>query len=349
MTTFDPCHFPLDRPGKLIAALPAVLGFVPEKSFVLLTVEHGALGCVMRADLTEDSGDAVFQMAAVAAASRPERAVAVIVDEDGASCRMCNDDHRELARVVAEALERHGIELQAAHVVDRITAGGRWHCADGCGDSGVIEDPSSSPLAVAAVLEGRRLYANRDELLDVITANDPTRTAGLIEAIERTSHDGARRPESAARRDVEHAMAAAADLAEGRLVTDDDVARLACALTDPRVRDTLYALAVGSTGDQVEALWALLSRVLPDPWRAEALVLLAFSAYVRGDGPMAGVSLEAALRVNGNHKMAGMLDQALQSGMRPEQIRELARTGYRLAKRIGVRLPPKRIFGRRAG
>jgi hypothetical protein len=47
--------------------------------------------------------------------------------------------------------------------------------------------------------------------------------------------------------------------------------------------------------------------------------------------------------------MAGMLGQALQSGMRPEQIRELALTGYRLAKQLGVELPPRRSFGRRAG
>ena len=81
----------------------------------------------------------------------------------------------------------------------------------------------------------------------------------------------------------------------------------------------------------------------------EALVLLAFSAYARGDGPLAGVSLDAALRCDATHRMAGMLDTALQSGMRPEQIRELATTGYRLADRLGVALPPRRAFGRRAG
>lgn len=349
MTTFDPRQFPLDQPGKLIAALPAVLGFVPEKSFVLVTVERGELGCVMRADLSDDTHDAMVQMAAAAAAGRPDTAVAVIVDEDGASCRMCNDDHRDLARAAADALDSHGIELWAVHVVDRIAAGGRWHCADGCGDTGMVDDPSSSPLAVAAVLDGRRLYANRAELLDVITVTDPERTAGLSGHIERASHAGGRRADAAARRDVEHVMTAAQDVAEGVLVTDDEVARLACALTDPRVRDTMYALAVGRTSDQVEALWALLSRVLPDPWRTETLVLLAFSAYVRGDGPLAGVALEAALGSNDGHKMARMLDQALQSGMRPEQIRELARTGYRLAKRLGVQLPPRRDFGRRAG
>ncbi|MDT5148076.1 MAG: hypothetical protein QOC58_2721, partial [Mycobacterium sp.] len=96
-------------------------------------------------------------------------------------------------------------------------------------------------------------------------------------------------------------------------------------------------------------LWALLARTLPPPWRVEALVLLAFSAYARGDGPLAGVALEAALRCEPDHRMAGMLDTALQSGIGPERIRDLAVTGYRLAKRLGVRLPPRRAFGRRAG
>jgi hypothetical protein len=61
------------------------------------------------------------------------------------------------------------------------------------------------------------------------------------------------------------------------------------------------------------------------------------------------VSLEAALRCEADHRMAGMLDMALQSGLRPEDIRELAVSGYRVAKRLGVRLPPRRAFGRRAG
>lgn len=128
--------------------------------------------------------------------------------------------------------------------------------------------------------------------------------------------------------------------------------RLGCALTDVQVRDTLYALAVGENADEAESLWGVLARALPAPWRAEALVLLAFSAYVRGDGPLTGVSLDAALRCAPGHRMAGMLDTALQSGLRPEHIRDLAVTGYRLAKQLGVQLPPRRAsgpYGRCAG
>src|SRR6516225_6514732 len=303
--------FELNRPGALIAALPAVLGFVPENSLVLVSLGGGELGSVLRVDLSAGLVDRVGHLAEVAAAAEPEAAIAVIVDDDGAHCPGCNDEHRRLCTALTEALSQYDIELWAAHVVDRVALGGRWRCVDGCGSSGAVDDPSASPLAAAAVLDGRRLYPRRA--------------------------------------DLENAMAAAARVAGGQTLSDAELAELGCALRDVQVRDTLYALAVGETAGQAESLWALLARTLPQPWRVEALVLLAFSAYARGDGPLAGVSLEAALRCEPDHRMAGMLDTALQSGLRPEDIRELAVTGYRLAKRLGVRLPSRRAFGRRAG
>ena len=348
MTSLSP-DFHLNRPGVLIAALPAVLGFVPEKSLVLVTADRGEMGCVMRVDLSGELPHSLAHIADVAAAARPDSAIAVVIDEDGANCRMCNDEYRELADGLTTALANRGIELLAAHVVDRVAAGGRWHCADGCGNAGTVEDPSASPLAMAAVLDGRRLYARRAELQEVIEVADPSRTDMLAEVIGDGSPDVEERPDRAARADVEAAIAAAARVADAVDLGDDELAGLALALTDLRVRDTLYALAVGENAGQAEGLWALLSRTLPEPWRVEALVLLAFSAYARGDGPLAGVSLEAALRVDPTHRMAGMLDTALQSGLRPEKIRDLALTGYRLAERLGVQLPPMRTFGRRAG
>ncbi|MGB3352781.1 MAG: DUF4192 domain-containing protein [Mycobacterium sp.] len=341
---------PLDRPGELIAALPAVLGFVPEKSLVLVTAAHGEMGAVMRADLcAEVDGDSLGHFAGLAAASGAEVAIAVIVDGEGAACRMCADEYRDLAHDLAVELARWDVELLAAHVVDKVAAGGRWYCADGCGSSGVVEDPAASPIAVAAVLDGRRLYTRRSELVAVVAPTDPDRSAALAGAIGQVGEVAADRPDSQARSDIEHAFACAEQIGAGGPLDDDQLARLALSLTDPRVRDTLYALAVGEHAGAAESLWADLARRLPEPWRVEALVLLAFSAYARGDGPLAGISLEAALRCAPWHRMAGMLDSALQSGMRPERVRELARTGYRLAEQLGVRLPPRQRFGRRAG
>jgi Domain of unknown function (DUF4192) len=51
MTTHR-ADFDLNRPGALIAALPAVLGFVPENSLVLVSLDDGELGSVLRVDLS---------------------------------------------------------------------------------------------------------------------------------------------------------------------------------------------------------------------------------------------------------------------------------------------------------
>lgn len=352
MTPHAP-DFEPNRPGTLIVALPAVLGFVPENSLVLVSLERGELGAVLRVDLGQELAGRLGHLVEVAAAAAPEAAIAVIVDEEGAECSMCNEEYRQLCAMLAEVLSEHNIELWAAHVVDRVARGGRWHCVDGCGASGAVDDPSASPLAAAAVLEGRRLYARRADLQAVIAVEDPARSAALAGLVgeQAETRAAAHRadPAGCSRRDLESAMAAAARVGAGQTLSDAELAALGCALDDGQVRDTLYALAVGVKAGEAEALWAALARALPTPWRVEAVVLLAFSAYVRGDGPLAGVSLEAALRCDPDHRMAGMLDTALQSGLRPEQIRELARTGYRLAKRLGGRLPPRRAFGRRAG
>lgn len=350
--TEDHPKFHVDRPGALIAALPAVLGFVPEKSLVLVSLEEGRMGAVMRADLAVDLIDNIDRLAEIAATSGADTVVAVIVDADGALCPMCNTDHRQLCDALTEALADRGVGLHAAHAVDRVEVGGRWRCVDGCGAEGDVEDPTASPLAAAAVLDGRRLYRRRADLQAVVAVTDPDRADGLAEPIQNRAAmrqaEWQADPDGCGRRDVETVMAVAARVGEGLEPADDELAALACGLTDVAVRDTLYALAVGADAGAAESLWAVLARTLPDPWRVEALVLLAFSAYARGDGPLAGLSLEAALRSDPGHRMAGMLDTALQSGMRPEQIRELAGTGYRLAKRLGVQLPPRRVFGRRA-
>ncbi|MGD9620370.1 MAG: DUF4192 domain-containing protein [Mycolicibacterium sp.] len=350
MSTTHRPDSPLDRPGVLIAALPAVLGFVPEKSLVLVTAADREMGPVLRADLSRDEfGDSVSHLAELAAASRAAVAIAVIVDAEGADCQMCADEYRELSQHLAVELARWDIELFAAHVVDKVAVGGRWYCADGCGRSGAVEDPAASPLAAAAVLDGRRLYTQRSELVAVVAPIDPEHSATLAQIIEQEGTIDLDRADAHCRSDIEHVLACATIVGGGHPLTDEQLVRLALALTDPRVRDTLFALAVGEYAASAESLWADLARRLPKPWRVEALVLLAFSAYARGDGPLAGIALDAALRCAPMHRMAGMLDTALQSGMRPDQIRELAGTGYRLAKQIGVRLPPNRRFRRRAG
>ena len=346
MTTKQP-EFTLNRPGALIAALPAILGFVPEKSLVLVAIDDGQLGSVLRVDLTEEL--AVGRLAEVAAAAKPASMIAVIIDAEGAHCPFCNDQHRTLVDSLTSELTRYGITLNSAHVVDRIAEGGRWYCADGCGAAGIVDDPEASPLAAAAVLDGRRLYARRADLQAVISPDQASAQVAAVINRYAAKRAGTDATPARARRDVQRALAAVIALADGRAPGSHQLALLGCSLADLKVRDTLCALAISEHSAGAEQLWSALCRTLPAPWRAEALVLLAFHAYARGDGPLAGVSLEAALRCVPNHRMAGLLDTALQSGLRPERIRGLADTGYRLASQLGVQLPPRQGVGQRAG
>jgi Domain of unknown function (DUF4192) len=341
----------LAHPGALIAALPAILGFVPVKSLVLASMERGELGAVLRADLSENVIEDIDHLVQVVANARPEAVIAVVVDAEGAGCPSCLADHHDLMSALAAALAAVNITLADAHVVDVIGPGGRWYCADGCGARGVIDDPQVSPLAAAAVVQGRRLYGSREELTAVIAVEDERRTAVLARLIGELDVTGSSRgaddPGARTRQAVRSVLDTIGRVADGAVLVDAELAELGHTLTDIDTRDILYALAVGAIAGDAESLWAVLARTLPGRGRVEALVLLAFSAYARGDGPLAGIALEEAVRRDPEHRMATMLDTALHAGMRPERIRELAMTGYRLADRIGAVIPaPAR---RRAG
>lgn len=146
-------------------------------------------------------------------------------------------------------------------------------------------------------------------------------------------------------------------MSSGEALSDTELARLGCALSDPQVRDMLYALAVGEGADEVESLWAVLARTLPEPWRVEALVLVAFSAYARGDGPLAGVSLAEALRCEPGHRMAGMLTPHCSRvcGPRTSGTWRAPATGWPNSSACGCRrggrsaAGPAETFGCRAG
>ncbi len=340
--------FNLTHPGSLIAAIPAVLGFVPERSLVIVGIDRGEMGAVLRIDLSDALAGGVGHLVEVVASSGADAAIAVIVDDAGSDCASCGQDYAGLCAALDDRLDAVDMTLIDAHVVDRIAAGGRWHCADGCGAEGAVDDPAASPLSMAAVLDGRRLYANRDELESVIATDLDRDAAGIARAVQELD-DGPRLGDQdgkgVQRKAVRGIIAAARRVARGKTLSDPEVARLAYDLTDLTVRDAAYALAVGSSADAAEQLWVYLARVLPPPWRAEALTFVGFFAYARGDGPLAGVALSAALGIDPAHRMAGMLDSALQAGMRPDKIRDLATTGAGLARDLGITLPGERGQG----
>jgi hypothetical protein len=311
--------------ASLITSIPSLLGFVPEHSLILLPIAGGALGTVMRVDLGEHTAEVSGRLAAVAAGHEADSAIVVVVDPHGG-------DHTDLVEVLADALTIRGIRMAGAVVVDDITAGGRWHCLDSCGAGGTLEDPAAGILAAAAVLDGRRLYRNRGEM-ESLVAQDPATVERVSAALAAGSVP------TDPREAVESIIATARALANGTVPTAAEIASAATTLLDHQVRDMLLAFALTGDSHAAEDFWTMLARSVPSPWRVEALALLAVYAYVRADGPLAGIALEAALQDDPSHPLASMLDCALQTGMRPNDIRLLAEVGYRVAREAGVNLP----------
>ena len=304
--------------GMVIESLLGVLGFRPVESLVVVAVQRGQVGCVMRLDLSDAAqAGAPERLAELAVRNGADGVVSVVVSAEGAACPMCGDQFRDLARDLSAALQRRGAQLLDAVVVDRIEADGRWHCVDNCGVSGVLDDPATSAMAAAAVVAGHRMYGTREELKASV-AVDVERAAGLAPLLA-----GAGGVVDCVAVSVREVVAAVRRVAEGAVLSDAELADVAATLTDVRVRDALFTTADSDEAAAAEALWSVLVRVLPEPFRAEALTLLAFSAFLRGEGPLVGVALEAALAADPAHRMAGLLDHALQSGVRPEEIRGL--------------------------
>ena len=308
--------FSLSNGAAVISACPAVLGFVPEASFVMITVgRDGMLGVVLRVDL-DGAADALDEFTVHAVQADSAAVIVVIVDREGFGSPFGEERHAELVAKLDGALKAHGVAVAGAYSVDRIAKGGHWRATGSSDLAAELDDPATSVVAVAAAVDGRQIRGSRAELVASVAA-DLDRVAVLMPLV------AAQRAE-AGRADVVAAVLAAADvLGVGGVPGDGELAAIAAALVEVDVRDGLYVLAVGEMASPVEMLWELLARALSGQWRAHALTLLGLSAYLRGDGPLAMVAALEALKEDDGQKMAKLLDAALQAGMHPERLREM--------------------------
>ncbi|MFI6396836.1 DUF4192 domain-containing protein [Rhodococcus coprophilus] len=354
--------------GELIAAVPALLGFRPTRSLVVLTLSpatagpgsggSATIGAVMRHDLLLDGPrhtapdrmhDAFRRFRAVCAREGAESVIAILVDD------RLSDPHgpdAERAHTIVEefaaSLAGADITLGGALAVPAIDAGATWF-VPGRGECGTVPDPDASVVAAARVFDGNPIRRARSELTALL---EPYPT-GFREEVADSLDEAARTRDLTYERAERAGGAGYADRAELQTLLSHvaragdgadrllpgEYAELAVILANRTVRDAVLALASGPWADAAERLWLDLARALPDPERADAAALVAFGAYVRGDGPFAGVALKAALESDPRHRLSDLLDQALQAGLLPEAIRGLAATGYELAARLGVELP----------
>ncbi|MDF3304768.1 DUF4192 domain-containing protein [Rhodococcus sp. T2V] len=350
----------LSAPDDLLASIPALLGFRPARSIVAvcLTGKHNSsVGAVMRHDLVLGGAGgpsptmcaALGQFATVCERDRAGGVILVLVDDrvTGPSA-LCLDEVSVIVEEFEELLEFTPTDLLDVFLTAEIASGGAWFSFFG-GNYGVQSDPASSRVALARVLEGKPIRASREEMeatIEVGPVLERMQIAALVERgrpsslLRRQLAERSPMPDRCHRLELELVLTHVARVSSGERLLAPEYAELALALDNVTVRDSVLALAVGPYADDAEQLWILLARNLPDPERANPAALLGYSAYLRGDGPFAGIALAAALDSEPGHRLATLLDGALHSGMRPAEVRGLADVGYERASAVGVVLPP---------
>ncbi|MFF0456563.1 DUF4192 domain-containing protein [Nocardia africana] len=352
----------MSEPAEFIAAVPALLGFRPQRSLVaclLLRSQKypGAvyLGAVARHDLDVAGCGAwvrlAGQLAAICGQEQAVGVVTLIVDDRATAPRAGRAGrraarHRDLARVLDGALQSQDVLLTEVWAVAEITPGADWWSVLDPDSAGTQADPAASPVALAQVLDGRPIRGSRDEL--TVAVAEDTRLRREVDAAIDSAAEAARlrfrralragEPRSYSRAALDMVLWQISTVESGDDLDPRELADLAVAVRDTAVRDSLFAVALGEHAAAAEALWSRACRGLTGPDRAELATLFGYSAYTRGDGPLAGVAFEAALQADPAHRIARLLDAALRTGMRPGDVRKLALSGRDIAAGLGVDL-----------
>jgi hypothetical protein len=301
---------------------------------------------VARADLPppEDVVAVVDACAQRVLPTGPEEVTAIVVAEPGEP-GLASPPRPDVADAVRDVFSADGVAVPGRLWVPCIAAGAPWRCYPPCDCRGEVAATDDSPLAAASAWLGHVTYGSRDELEASLApgAPDPRLRARIDAEVQAAVLDRELGGPAAARRDLAAVVAARREVAAGRALGDAELARLAVALADPLVRDTVLGWSVDEDGEDgalassAERLWTLLVRSLPAPEVAEPAVLLACALLVRGGSALVGVALERARRADPTHRLTGLVTALLLSGAGPASVREVVRdAAAESAARLGA-------------
>jgi hypothetical protein len=174
MTSSEPpATVSLSDPGDLIAATPALLGFVPRSSLVALALGGASgrrLGLTLRADLPppECVGEAAENVVGGILLDHPAAVVVIVVGPGGDA----GPPAVEFVERVSAGLAEHAVEACHALWTESTAAGSRWRCYGECACTGLVASADESPLVAAARAEGRLVRADRSDLVRLVAPLD---------------------------------------------------------------------------------------------------------------------------------------------------------------------------------
>lgn len=343
----------LRDPGDVLAALPYQLGYLPRRSVVVVALEQRRIEAIVRCDLPPPGVPLEPVVEGVVRPLLREGLVRVLVIgyEDAP------EESEPLLCAVVQALERSAVAVAEVYVQRdgrRFSPTCSGTC---CPAEGVpVPAPADVPAVADLVALGAAPLASRDAVDRVVQAGPdavwpagedagrPLRSARVRRAGVRAwaallgpTPEGPR-PADGTPAWCEHVQAAATALGDVPL-RDALIAWLAPGLLprhelDPSVLRLLERLMPrwGGAGSwrpgaadpgEPRGLLALLlgvCRGVPDDRPAEAAAVCTLAAQVAwslGDGALARAALDRALRLAPGYRLAGLLVQLVDAGVRP--------------------------------
>lgn len=340
--------FTAKNPVDLLAMVPYVLGFHPEDSIVLLTVGDAEHTFHARLDIPDDRGEmrAAAEHLASIALRNGVRLVALLVYCDDVTVSVAVHDALEAV------LSAAGVEVAVALRAD----GSRWYsltcCAGPCRAESWRETASKScalgegtpydlrahPLTAQKVVDGEVTLSSRRELEHSLVATD----LAEVDAVEQAVEDAMGRFRLVSPRSVEDGLDATRAhlvqegrwvrrrvcrfLRERRRLDAADVGRLLVAIIAVEVRDVAWAEMTRENARRHVELWRDVVRRTPHDLLAAPAALLAFAAWLDGDGALAWCAVERCQQAEPDYSLARLLSQALTSGLNPSTWRPLDRS-----------------------
>jgi hypothetical protein len=311
----------VDAVEDLAGALPHLLGFPPVESLVVVALEgpRSELTFTLRLDLP-GPGD-VAAVADICAArmhaAAADAVIAFVVTQapDPAAGQLPGTELVEaLQRAVPMPL-RDAFLLRGGRVWSFLCPDPR--CCPAEGRPVAESSPVASTLAAAAVVAGRPLFRDRDEVVKAAQAAGGDSAAAVVAAVDRLED---RLVPQRYRQQLPGLLARAA---EGEpALTDDEAALVGWAWHDVTLRDEM----LGSVADEAPGAGTLVravARLVPAPYDAPAAAMLGWVAYSEGTGVLAAAALERALATDPGYSLAKLLDDALQRQVPPSALRAL--------------------------
>jgi hypothetical protein len=311
----------------VLALVPVLIGFEPEESVVMLTF-GGRETFHARTDLPPVAGVAECVGSLLAPVLRHGvRAVVFVLFSE----------QERIVRRVAHALQQR-FEAAGVRVLDLIHAReGRWFAPLGCPGvpaDGVPYDVTHHPYRLQAVVEGRVVAGSREELAQRLRG-DPEAVRAVEEALgvlwdelpvdvqltlETTSS-----PEEASTlleqvRPGGPALRILLDgyLAAGTVPDDEETARILLAVHNAEIRDHAWVGMRRTEAVHHVRLWTDLVRRAPEGLVAGAAGVLAFAAWMHGDGALAWCAVDRCLQDDPDHSLGRLIAEALERAVPPK-------------------------------